>query len=188
MMQRQQRHRSRSTRSTKPARQRSELDAYLRRSDERMSRIFARNERHTQRDERLIAGISGRFDATVDRWLERLDQRFAAVNQTMDDMEMGFRADVNAVRDEVVEIRKESKLLRWNIWLAAGTTVLGLAGVMSAMNSVIISAFESGRSSTAVSAVRHAEPRGEPANVSLPPPLHRGDDSADTLEDNRSQS
>lgn len=113
-----------------------------------------------------------------------------------------------AIREEIVEIRKEWKLLRWNIWIAACTTVLGVAGAMSAMNSVIISAFESGRNATVTATARHAKPSATqtgpapmtklspegvgnpdaPADVSAHTPHHRREDAEDTLEDNQSQS
>lgn len=229
MIPRQQRHRSRSKRH-RSVRDggilRGEFDANLRRFDDRMNRMFAKSdermaqhrreidEQFTKETERGIAGsdrhlasllksMEERSAADAERFQQTMNARFRDMDKRIDDMKQLFAA----LREDLAETRKDMKLLRWHIWIAACTTVLGVAGAMSATNSMIISTFESGRSAS-VATVRNASTPGtlptpakmkdlspvfapNPASsvdVSTHTPLHRREDSEDTLEDNRSQS
>ncbi len=167
-----------------------------------------RREQNRKESERRLAEMDQRFAEQLASFRDMLDYRFGAMNKRIDDMTRHFTDRVASIHDEVVEIRRESKVLRWNIWIAAGTTVIGVAGAMSAMNSTIISAFESGRNSSTpvvrqssapamqvpspneITNLSSERPRKshEAEDVSAYMPLHRREDTEDTLEDNQPQS
>ncbi|WP_066735744.1 hypothetical protein [Cupriavidus sp. D384] len=176
-------------------------EQFKRESERNRKEAERRTEESNRRADELLKAMDQRMTIDLNNFREMMDVNMRRMDTRIDDMKQHFTAQVTAIREDVVEIRKESKLLRWNIWIAACTTVLGVAGAMSAMNSVIISAFESGRSASVASA-RHA---GAPAtltnvspdrpgaqdtsaDVSTHTPHHRREDAPDTLEDNHSQS
>lgn len=167
-----------------------------------------RREQNRKESDRRLAEMDQRFAEQLTSFRDMLDYRFGAMNKRIDDMTQHFTERVASIHDEVVEIRRESKVLRWNIWIAACTTVIGVAGAMSAMNSTIISAFESGRNSSTpivrqssapamqvpspneITNLSSGRPRKshEAEDVSAYMPLHRREDTKDTLEDNQPQS
>lgn len=188
---------------------RGELDAHLRRFDERAELMFARiDERFARTDERF-ARIDER-SAEADRRLaeyvaqsraeqrearERLEAKIAEGDQREKEERQRVAAQIRQSRKELLEARKEWKALKWNIWTAACATAIALASLNASMMSNLFEAMAWGRDM----ALATAEANRATAGASPPPaalrrapskplPLHGREDAGHTLEDNQPQS
>ncbi|GJG96330.1 hypothetical protein [Cupriavidus pauculus] len=179
-----------------------EFDAHLRRFDERLDqpleRIdarFAAMDKRAAATEKRIEQLSGemnrgfdRLSAEMDRGFrlerERVDVQFAALHERQREHEVRFTEQLKLNREEFLETRRETRSLKWNIWIAASATAVALASLNATMTSGIISAFESGRNMAAASAAQVDRTTTPQRKL----PLHRREDAGDTLEDNQPQS
>ncbi|RZT41671.1 hypothetical protein [Cupriavidus agavae] len=78
-----------------------------------------------------------------------MDARNAEHYKRTDALVRDLKEDFRAMKVEMAEIRKDFRSLKWNIWMAACGTVIGLATLNATISSNIISAFESGRNMAA---------------------------------------
>lgn len=173
-MRRQPSPRSGSRRLRRSAVTQGEFDANLHRFDERMQRLFARSdERHQENvrsNERLLAEMDKRHASLLESFRVMFDRRLGDLNQRMDDFRAQTSADVDRIREVMGEMRKEWRLLRWNIWVAACATVIGIASFNSATTSAVLDAFESGRNTAAaIAEARHAAEHHDAPERERPP-------------------
>ncbi len=159
-MRRQTRHRTNTAGYRTHGVTRGELDAHLRRIDESMEQNFARldqriAEMDRKYDERTAAS-DRRFEQRLAEMDRRLSETDKAFDRRLNDHLKHFTSQVTAIREEISEIRKESRYLRWNIWIAACATLIGLASLNATISSSIIGAFESGRNTATATAEARA--------------------------------
>ena len=166
-MRRQTRHRTNTAGYRTHGITRGELDAHLRRieeslrrSDESMQQNFARlDQRIAESDrkyEQRIAESDRRFEQRLAEMDRRLSETDKAFDRRLNDQLKHFTSQVTVIREEIIEMRKESRYLRWNIWIAACATLIGLASLNATISSSIIGAFESGRNTASATAEARA--------------------------------
>lgn len=149
-MRRQTRYRAGTTGYRTSGITRGEFDAHLRRFEESMQQSFAR---YDQR----VSEMDRKYDQRLAEMDRRLSESDKAFDRRLNDQAKHVASQVTAIREEIIEIRKESRYLRWNIWMAACATLIGLASLNATISSSIIGAFESGRNTATATAEARAE-------------------------------
>lgn len=168
-----------------------EFDAHLRRFDERLDQTleridarFAAMDKRAAATEKRIEQLSGEMNRGFDRLSAEMDRGFRLERERVDVQFAALHERQRLNHEEIVEARRETRSLKWNIWIAACATAVALASLNATMTSGIISAFESGRNMAAASAAQVDRTTTPQRQL----PLYRREDAGDTLEDNQPQS